>query len=190
MKKFKTWIWVATLFPWVFAFGFVSTLFAQDQKKTKTLKDLQVHSKVFKQNGLIPVLYTCDGSNFSPPLEWEGAPPHTKSFALICDDPDAPRGTFVHWVMFNIPASVSQLNEHFLVKDNPLKEILGGINGAGTKEYIGPCPPKGTHRYFFKVYALDITLIDKSGLSAENLMKAMDGHILAKGVLMGKYERK
>jgi len=189
MKKVKTWIWVATFFPWVFAFGLVSTLFGQDQKKTKTMKVLQVNSTVFKQNSLIPSLYTCDGRNISPPLGWEGAPPETKSFALICDDPDAPMGTYIHWVMYNIPTSVSQLSEHFLVKGNPIKEILGGKNSAGKTEYTGPCPPSGTHRYFFKVYALDVKLDEKEGLSAETLVKVMEGHVLAKGDLMGKYER-
>jgi Raf kinase inhibitor-like YbhB/YbcL family protein len=190
MKKVKTWLWVVSLFPWMLAVGFVSSLFAQDLKKSKMIKEIHVFSKVFKQNGYIPSAYTCDGKNISPALFWEGAPPESKSFALICDDPDAPRGTYIHWVMYNIPPTVTSLNEHFLVKGNPVKEILSGSNSSGKLEYTGPCPPSGTHRYFFKVFALDCMLEEKEGLSADALMKAIEAHLIAKGDLMGKYERK
>jgi Raf kinase inhibitor-like YbhB/YbcL family protein len=190
MKKLKTLAWVASIFPWVFAFGLVSTLMGQSQKKHKILKEMLLHSKSFQQNELIPSKYTCDGINISPSLEWSGFPSETKSFALICDDPDAPSGTWVHWVLYNIPVPVTELPENFLLKNKSVKGILGGMNDFGKLEYGGPCPPGGTHRYFFKIYALDTFLAEKEGISASTLVKAMEGHILAKGDLMGKYSRK
>ena len=190
MKKMKVVAWVASLFPWIFAFGIVSTLFGQNQKKHKTPKIMNVQSSVFQQNEMIPLKHTCDGINVSPPLEWSGFPLETKSFALICDDPDAPSGTWVYWVLFNIPAATTKLGENFLIRNRAIKGILGGMNDFGKLEYGGPCPPGGTHRYFFKVYALDTFLNEREGISANSLVKAMEGHILAKGDLMGKYCRK
>lgn len=190
MKKLKALAWVASLFPWVFAFGAVSTLMGQNQKKNKTLKEMHIQSKVFQQNEMIPSKYTCDGINVSPPLEWSEFPSETKSFALICDDPDAPSGTWVHWVLFNIPLTITQLPENFLLKNKSIKGIPGGRNDFGKMEYGGPCPPGGIHRYFFKIYALDTFLNEKEGISANSLLKAMEGHVLAKGDLMGKYSRK
>jgi len=190
MKKLKTLAWVASLFPWVFAFGLVSTLMGQNQKKNKILKEMHIHSNGFQQNEMIPSKYTCDGINVSPHLEWSEFPSETKSFALICDDPDAPSGTWVHWVLFNIPLTITQLPENFLLKNKSIKGIPGGRNDFGKMEYGGPCPPGGIHRYFFKIYALDTFLNEKEGISAATLVKAMEGHILAKGDLMGKYSRK
>jgi Raf kinase inhibitor-like YbhB/YbcL family protein len=190
MKKLKTLAWVASLFPWVFAFGLVSTIMGQNQKKNKILKEIHIHSKIFQQNEMIPSKHTCDGINVSPSLEWLGFPSETKSFALICDDPDAPSGTWVHWVLFNIPVTITELPENFTVKNRAIKGILGGMNDFGKMEYGGPCPPRGTHRYFFKIYALDTSLDEREGISANSLLKAMEGHVLAKGDLMGKYSRK
>jgi Raf kinase inhibitor-like YbhB/YbcL family protein len=190
MKKLKTLAWVASIFPWVFAFGLVSTLMGQTNKKNKVIKEMQIHSKSFQQNEMIPAKYTCDGNDVSPFLEWSGFPSETKSFALICDDPDAPSGTWVHWVLFNIPVSVTQLPENFLLKNKTIKGVSGGMNDFGKLEYGGPCPPGGIHRYFFKIYALDMLLNEKEGIRASSLVKAMEGHVLAKGDLMGKYSRK
>jgi Raf kinase inhibitor-like YbhB/YbcL family protein len=190
IKRWKTIAWIASIFPWILVFGLINTAVAQSQKKNKTVREMQVLSKAFVQNGMIPSRYTCDGSNISPDIEWSGFSDETRSFALICDDPDAPSGTFVHWVLYNIPKEINHLQEHFLVKGNLVKEITSGLNSAREPEYMGPCPPGGTHRYFFKIYALDGILNLKAGLSAADLMKEMEGHILAKGDLMGKYSRK
>ena len=148
-----------------------------------------VTSSAFKEGGLIPAKYTCDGQNISPPLKWQQAPQGVKSFALISDDPDAPMGTWVHWVMWNIPAESNGLPESV----SPVKELPDGskqgISDFRRPGYGGPCPPSGTHRYYFKIYALDVTL-DLAGTSTkQDLLDAMKGHILAEGSLMGKYKR-
>ncbi|MBX7151242.1 YbhB/YbcL family Raf kinase inhibitor-like protein [bacterium] len=148
-----------------------------------------IASTAFSEGDLIPPKYTCDGSNFSPPLIWEGAPPTTESFALICDDPDAPRGTWVHWVLFNLPANIHALPEHI-----PTQEIIAGgarqgINDSHTVGYDGPCPPGGTHRYYFKLYALDRMLDHEPGMTKADLLNAMQSHILAEAQVMGRYKR-
>jgi len=150
---------------------------------------MEIKSSAFAHEAFIPAKYTCDGKNISPPLSWSGAPKETKSFALICDDPDAPMGTWVHWVFFDIPAPVTSLPENV----SRSEEIKGlGKNGNNTSRrlgYDGPCPPSGIHRYFFKLYALDTVLNLKPGLTKEELLKAMDGHILTEAQLMGRYKR-
>lgn len=151
---------------------------------------MEIKSPAFKEGELIPSKYTCDGPDISPPLEWSDAPAGTRSFALISDDPDAPVGTWVHWVIFNIPANVNRLDE-----DIPKKDVLSngarqGRNDFGRFGYGGPCPPGGTHRYYFKLYALDKELDLKAGSTKRDLLKAMEGHVLAEAYLMGKYKRK
>lgn len=151
---------------------------------------MEIKSPAFKEGELIPSKYTCDGPDISPPLEWSDAPAGTRSFALISDDPDAPVGTWVHWVIFNIPANVNKLDE-----DVPKKDVLSngarqGRNDFGRIGYGGPCPPGGTHRYYFKLYALDKELDLKAGSTKRDLLKAMEGHVLAEAYLMGKYKRK
>jgi len=152
-------------------------------------KTMEIKSSSFNHEDMIPAKYTCDGQNISPPLSWSGAPEKTKSFALICDDPDAPAGIWVHWVIFDIPANVNSLPE----KTSRQEEITGlgknGKNTSGRYGYDGPCPPSGTHRYYFKLYALDIILNRKAGLTKEDLLAAMKGHIIAQTELMGKYRR-
>jgi Raf kinase inhibitor-like YbhB/YbcL family protein len=150
---------------------------------------LAVKSSAFSEGGNIPGKYTCDGQDLSPALTWTEGPEGTKSYALIADDPDAPMGTWVHWVLYNIPASVSSLPENV-----PKTETLGdgsvqGINDFKRYGYGGPCPPGGTHRYFFKVYALDTVIKSGPGLSKKNLLREMDGHILGQGETMGTYSR-
>ena len=150
---------------------------------------IDVASSAFEEGGAIPARYTCDGLDVSPPLSWGPVPDGTRSLALIADDPDAPSGTFVHWVIYNLPPDTRHLPE-----DVPNLETLSsgasqGVNGAGRVGYMGPCPPGSTHRYFFKVYALD-TELDLRGATKEDLVGVMEGHLLAEGRLMGTYRRR
>jgi Raf kinase inhibitor-like YbhB/YbcL family protein len=145
---------------------------------------IQVSSSSFNQNSLIPKKYTCDGTDISPQLSWKGLPPNTQSIVLIMDDPDAPIGTFTHWVVFNIPATVTELPEG-------AKGIgVEGVNDFRRIGYGGPCPPRGSnHRYYFKLYALDTMLPLKEGAKRGDVEKAMQKHILAQGEFMGRYGR-
>jgi Raf kinase inhibitor-like YbhB/YbcL family protein len=138
---------------------------------------------------MIPKRFTCDGEDLSPPLSWSGLPAGTRSLALICDDPDAPVGTWDHWVLFNIPATVTGLPENVPAKASLDDGSVHGNNSWGRPGYGGPCPPGGTHRYFFKLYALDTELNLKTGATKSQLVKAMEGHILDQAQLMGKYRR-
>jgi Raf kinase inhibitor-like YbhB/YbcL family protein len=150
-------------------------------------------SSAFREGSPIPVAHTCDGADASPPLAWSGAPPEARSFALIMDDPDAPMGTWVHWVLWNVPATVSSLPEG-LPKAPRLDDLDGALQGNNTWPqigYNGPCPPPGKpHRYFFKLYALDTTLGLKAGAGKTDLERAMRDHVLAQAQLMGTYGRK
>jgi Raf kinase inhibitor-like YbhB/YbcL family protein len=152
--------------------------------------DMQITSSAFHEGEAIPRKYTCDGDDVSPPLSWSGAPEGTESFALIADDPDAPVGTWVHWVIYDLPAGVTSLPEGVEAAERPQ---VGGINGISNFRrlgYGGPCPPSGTHRYFFKIYALDTMVGLPSGATKKKLLQAMEGHILAEAQLMGKYSRR
>ena len=150
---------------------------------------MEIKSSAFGNGKSIPSKYTCDGADFSPPLEWSESPAGTKSFALICDDPDAPMGTWVHWVIYDIPSATTMLAEGISRE----KELPGGgiqgINDFRRIGYGGPCPPGGTHRYFFKLFALDAMLSLKPGITKDQLLKAMRGHILAEAQTMGTYRR-
>jgi Raf kinase inhibitor-like YbhB/YbcL family protein len=150
---------------------------------------IKLTSSAFKDGGMIPTKYTCDGANVSPPLEWSGAPQTTKSLALICDDPDAPGKTWVHWVVFNLPASRTSLPENVPPQETIAGEGKQGINDFKKIGYGGPCPPSGTHRYFFKLYALADELNLDSRTTKDQLLQAMKDHILAQGELMGRYKR-
>jgi Raf kinase inhibitor-like YbhB/YbcL family protein len=150
---------------------------------------ITVTSTAFTEGGMIPREYTCDGKDIPPPLAWTGVPEGTKSLAIICDDPDAPVGTWVHWVLFDIPASVDALSRNMLSTKVLENGARHGINDFRKSGYGGPCPPGGTHRYYFKLYALDIELMQEPGLTKADLIKAMKGHILAEGQLMGRYKR-
>ncbi|MCK4646011.1 MAG: YbhB/YbcL family Raf kinase inhibitor-like protein [Candidatus Aminicenantes bacterium] len=151
--------------------------------------DIKVTSLSFQEGGTIPQKYTCDGEDISPPLAWSSAPEGTKSFALISDDPDAPMGTWVHWVIFNIPANVAELHEHIPPESILKNGAKQGMNDFRRIGYGGPCPPGGTHRYFFKLYALDTEIDIVVGASKQELLRAMEGHILDEGQLMGTYAR-
>ncbi|KXB96896.1 MAG: hypothetical protein AA908_09700 [Chlorobi bacterium NICIL-2] len=153
---------------------------------------MELRSPAFPHNGAIPRTYTCEGADVSPPLQWHGVPPGTKSLALIVDDPDAPdprapRRTWVHWVLFNIPPTATALPEG--VRSDQLPHgTREGINDWKRTGYGGPCPPIGRHRYFFKLYALD-TLLELDKPTKAELETAMRGHILAEAVLIGTYQR-
>lgn len=161
---------------------------------------MQLTSSGFEQGSQIDVTYTADGQEVSPPLSWSAGPEGTKSFAVICDDPDAPSPKrpapepWVHWVLFNIPADVTQLPQAISADPKP-PEVPGarqGVNSASSVGYQGPAPPPGSgqHRYFFKIYALDTTLELPAGTTTKKeLLDAMSGHVLAEGELMGVYER-
>lgn len=151
---------------------------------------MQLKSPAFEAGGMIPAKYTCDGPDVSLPLRWADPPAGTKSFALIADDPDAPVGTWVHWVVWNIPADASGLDENV-----PKTASLPSGAQQGTTDfrrigYGGPCPPSGTHRYFFKLYALDTILELPSSTTKRDLEGAMQGHILGQAELMGQYRRR
>jgi Raf kinase inhibitor-like YbhB/YbcL family protein len=143
---------------------------------------MKITSPDFQNNQLMPAKFTCDGENINPALSIEGIPYGTKSLALIMDDPDAVSGTFVHWVVFDMPI-ISEIKENSI----PGKR---GNNSAGMKKYHGPCPPSGTHRYFFKIYALDTALNLNEGTTKAQLEKAMENHILGKAELIGLYKRR
>ena len=150
---------------------------------------LEITSSAFSEGEMIPVRHTCDGPDVSPDVSWSGVPKTAKSLALICDDPDAPMGTWVHWVLFNIPADAAGLPAEIPSSATLANGARHGTNDFRRLGYGGPCPPGGTHRYFFKLYALDTELDLKSGITKARLVEAMQGHILAEAQLMGKYKR-
>ncbi len=145
---------------------------------------IELNSSAFDEGGTIPEQYTCEGADLSPPLSWDGVPGEAQSLVLIADDPDAPAGTWVHWVLFNIPPGTTQLPE----------DVSGvgteGMNDFNRPGYGGPCPPPGSsHRYFFKLYALDTSLDLPPEARKKDVVQAMEGHVLAQGQLMGKFSR-
>lgn len=151
---------------------------------------LEVVSAAFSEGGSIPAQYTCDGRDISPPLAWTGIPRGAKSLALVCDDPDAPRGTWVHWVVFNLPPSATGLPEGVPPRNDVPGGGLQGSNDFRKVGYGGPCPPGGTHRYVFTLYALDSNVKLRAGAAKADLLAAIAGHVLAEGKLIGKYSRR
>ena len=160
---------------------------------TKTLVSLSVTSPAFKDGSAIPTQFTCDGANRSPALQWSGAPDQTAAYALIVEDPDAPSGTFIHWVLYDIPSNVHAIPEG--IAKGPTVASLGGAKQGetgfkGTPGYGGPCPPKGpAHHYHFRLFALDKSLGLKAGASRDDVMQAMRGHEVGRGELVGTYAR-
>ncbi len=154
----------------------------------------QLRSAAFENGGEIPAIYTCDGKDVSPPLEWDGVPQGTKSFALIVEDPDAPdpanpKMIWVHWILFDIPSEIDELREG--VTDAMLPPgVKSGLNDWHRTGYGGPCPPIGCHRYFFRLYALDTMLDSLKRPTRPELEAAMDGHVLSEAVLLGTYQKK
>jgi Raf kinase inhibitor-like YbhB/YbcL family protein len=151
---------------------------------TEAAVTMEFKSDAFASGQSIPAKYTCTGKNISPALTWSNAPAGTQSFALIVDDPDAPMGTWVHWVLYNIPSGTASLPEN-----TDASGIAVGKNSSNHMSYDGPCPPSGTHRYFFKLYALDSALSLSPGATKEQLLSSMKGHILAQGELMGTFSK-
>lgn len=156
---------------------------------TATTTKFSLTSTAFKEGETIPKKYTCDGPDISPPLKWESVPVDTKSLALIVEDPDAPMGTWIHWVVYDIPPNVSEFAENVPSEKTLANGTAQGKNDFRKIGYGGPCPPSGTHRYFFKLYALDTKLNLPPGSTKLDLVKAMQRHVIAEGELMGKYSR-
>lgn len=150
---------------------------------------MTITSSAFDHEGTILRRFTCDGEDLSPPLSWQGVPGGTRSLALIVDDPDAPRKTWVHWVIYNLPADSSGVPENVPAEKKLADGSRQGTNDFGRIGYGGPCPPGGTHRYYFKLYALDADLDLPPGITKEELLQRMAGHILAEAQLMGRYSR-
>ena len=145
---------------------------------------MKITSSAFQEGGNIPSKFTCDGSDTSPPLQITGVPSEAKSLVLIADDPDAPSGLFTHWLVWNIPPQTNSISEGSAPKG------VHGTNDFGKPDYKGPCPPPGTHRYSFKIYALDRELDLRGGAKRSQLDAAIKGHVVAQGVLVGRYARK
>ncbi len=148
---------------------------------------MKIFSKAFKESEKIPPKYTCDGEDVSPPITFSGVPEGTGSLALICVDPDAPSGKWVHWLIYNIPSDLSELKENISKKGKLESGMLQGTNDFGRIGYGGPCPPGGTHRYYFKLYALDTMLNLEAGITEKELLKAIFNHNIAEAHFMGKY---
>jgi len=160
------------------------------EKEENIMKTIIISVDGFKNGETIPSRYTCDGRDISPEISWKGLPERAKSVTLIMDDPDAPGGTFLHWTLYNVPHTADKLPEGMSKSQMLADGSLQGITDFGNTGYGGPCPPKGKpHRYYFRIYALDTKLDLPPGAKSEDIEKAMKGHILAKGELMGKYGR-
>jgi hypothetical protein len=158
------------------------------------MNTIRLQSPAFADGGAIPKLYTCDGTDVSPPLEWSGVPDSARSVALVVEDPDAPRGTWTHWVLFDIPPDVVKLPEGLPTQDRVElgpdgKVATQGKNDFGRVGYGGPCPPGGTHHYVFRIYALDVQPSLGPGTTREQLLRSIESHVLAEGRLTGLYSR-
>lgn len=149
---------------------------------------IKVTSQKFKEGEEIPDRYACKGVNVSPPLEWSSVSDAVK-YAIICEDPDATHGTWTHWVIFNIPGELQSVDEWIMEREITENGAKQGLNDFGTVGYRGPCPPDGTHRYYYQIYALDTEIQLPSKISNNQLKNAMKGHIIDEGSLMGRYTR-
>lgn len=150
---------------------------------------MKLTSPAFEEGNMIPERCTCDGVNESPQLDWENPPKGTKSFALLCEDPDAPLGTWVHWVVYDIPSTIGKLQAGIPPEERLVNGGKQGTNDFHRIGYGGPCPPSGMHRYFFRLYALDRSLELDPGATREQLFRAMRSHVLEEATLMGRYHR-
>ncbi|MER3446011.1 MAG: YbhB/YbcL family Raf kinase inhibitor-like protein [Candidatus Dadabacteria bacterium] len=151
---------------------------------------LSLTSTIFKNGEKIPRKYTCDGKDISPPLSWSGVPNGTKSYAIILEDPDAPGGTFTHWVLYDLPVAITGLPEGAGKKGGSNKGSKQGVNDFGRIGYSGPCLPRGTHRYIFRLYALDVAGLNlKERATKEEVLKAAKGHVISEAELVGTYSR-
>ena len=166
------------------------TVFTDDSSSLSKEGDaMRLVCVAFGEGEMIPAVYTCDGENVSPPLVWSDVPETVKSFALIADDPDAPSGTWVHWVVYNIPPDARALAENASNAVSLPDGAGQGMNDSGKPGYGGPCPPGGVHRYYFRLYALDARLAADTAMTKKKLLAGMEGHLLAEAVLMGRYRR-
>ena len=155
-----------------------------------TKVEIKLTSTAFEEGGMIPEKYTCDGPDISPAMKWSGVPETAQSVAIIMDDPDAPVGTWVHWVLYNLPPTIDNLPGNLPALERLANGERQGMSDFKRLGYGGPCPPGGTHRYFFKIYALDTMLPLEGKVTKAQVEKAMEGHIVAQGQLMGRYKRK
>jgi Raf kinase inhibitor-like YbhB/YbcL family protein len=171
--------------------GLLTGCDAENPTTKGTAMKLHLATTAFAEGQPIPRRHAFDDQDLSPALQWTGVPPAAKSLALICDDPDAPMGTWVHWVIYDLPPGTPGLSEGVAKSPELADGAKQGVNDYKRTGYGGPCPPPGKpHRYFFKLYALDTMTGLKSGATKKDLLKAMDGHVLAEGQLMGTYQRK
>jgi Raf kinase inhibitor-like YbhB/YbcL family protein len=174
----------------------------EDSAKRDTIVEMTIQSPAFDSGDLIPIEFSCEGGDYSPPLFFENIPDEAKSLVLICDDPDAPGGVFNHWTAYNIPLDINRLDKQIsklkkpeLLRDSLKMSFDQGVNDFGKYGYGGPCPPKGSiHRYYFRLYALDTVIVasddeSKTKLSAKHVREKMAGHILAEAALMGRFGR-
>jgi Raf kinase inhibitor-like YbhB/YbcL family protein len=190
---------VNRIFPWLTLLAFLGALLGGCSQEAAlstaaptggTTVDFNLTSPAFANGEAIPPQYTCDGRDISPPLQWSEPPPATGGLALIADDPDAPVGTWVHWVVYDLPPDLRSLPEAVPAGADLPQGGRHGQNSWKRTDYGGPCPPGGTHRYFFKLYALDSRLDLDAGATKAQLLKAMQGHVLAQAELMGTYTHK
>ncbi|MCK4500079.1 YbhB/YbcL family Raf kinase inhibitor-like protein, partial [Candidatus Babeliales bacterium] len=160
------------------------------KKSTETRKIMQiiVESNAFNDGETLPIDYTCDGKDISPPLSWKNLPKETQSVALLCDDPDAPMGTWIHWILFNISPSITTLTE--AVDEATISGAIRGNNSWNRTGFGGACPPTGEHRYIFRIYALDTKLSLTEGATKTEILNNIKGHVLGMGNLTGRYSRK
>jgi Raf kinase inhibitor-like YbhB/YbcL family protein len=165
------------------------------QEITAIVQKMELRSSAFEYSAVIPSLYTCEGRHYNPPLAWSRVPAAAKSLVLICSDPDAPTGEWIHWIAFNIPITVTSIPEH-AVMSKLSKEIVEGTTSFGKTGYDGPCPQTGAHRYIFTLYAVDVpTLHDKEGnaltarAGVEDVRAAIQGHVVQETKLIGRYKR-
>jgi Raf kinase inhibitor-like YbhB/YbcL family protein len=160
-------------------------------REDSSSRTLRLTSTAFTDGAAIPAEFTCDGANRSPALAWTGVPVSTRSFALIADDPDAPRGTWVHWLIWNLPADACELATGVPTRPELPSGARQGLNDGGDLGYQGPCPPPGgPHRYFFRLFALGTSLNLAPGVNRSDLEAALQGHVLGQAVLMGTYQRR
>lgn len=183
MIKWGIWLFI------VLVLSISSELMVQPFAMEKRGVAMELISPAFNNGAMIPPKHTCDGADVSPPLEWNSVPAGTKSMALICDDPDAPMGTWVHWVYYDIPEETKSLPENIAAREHTANGGKQGTNDFHKIGYGGPCPPGGTHRYYFKLYALDIMLNLAPGATKNQLLKEIENHVLSEAQLMGKYNR-
>lgn len=185
MKKFGIFLLVIIL-SFLFFVAYQKTAkISEDKKLGQPKLPMKITSPAFSGSGKVPSKYTCDGDNTNPPLEFQDVPLDARSLVLIVDDPDAPSRTWVHWVVYNIDPRTKQIKENSV----PAGGVLG-VTDSGKSDYGGPCPPSGTHRYFFKLYALDTMLDLPGGLTKQQVLEKMNDHVIEQAQLIGLYSRK